>query len=175
MQENAGLTPFGNIWLDPDTCLSDFGNLYTDRSRMYDGKFDFYGAVGLQKMMIHECVHAWQHQQGISVFFKGLWLKMDLDFNNEYQYHLAPNKKLKDFNIEAQASLIEDYIFITLYRNSLSDNELAALIREDGYNNRQQLFNGTDFTGAGYTFRPSQFTLMQDVLSEFIANPNNCL
>ena len=103
MMEYAGLTPFGNIWMDPDTSLSDFSGLYTDQTRTnYDGKFGWFQAIVLQKMMIHECVHAWQHQQGIWVFFRGLLLKADLDFKNEYLYELDPNKKLKDYNIEAR-------------------------------------------------------------------------
>ena len=58
---------------------------------------------------IHEMAHVMQHQQGIRVFWCGLWLHgarlLTLGRFNPYRYVLRPGKPFSAYNIEQQAEL----------------------------------------------------------------------
>lgn len=58
---------------------------------------------------IHEMAHVMQHQQGVPVFWHGLWLHTArvLTFNrfDPYRFVLRPGKPFSAYNIEQQAEL----------------------------------------------------------------------
>ncbi|UUZ53048.1 hypothetical protein LP419_29235 [Massilia sp. H-1] len=53
---------------------------------------------------MHEMVHVWQYQLGYPVRLRGA-VRVGLS----YDYELAPDKHLSDFNMEAQGDLLADY------------------------------------------------------------------
>ena len=72
--------------------------------------------------------------------------------------------------ITAQASILEDYIFIKRYGGILKDYEMLNFISKK--ENIDQLFKNL----SGQIFLdPLRFQLLETILSDFIIDPNNCL
>ncbi|CAB5715668.1 Uncharacterised protein [Delftia tsuruhatensis] len=57
-----------------------------------------------RSIFIHEMTHIWQYQQGYPVMARGA-IRLGLD----YDYELSVDKKLSDYNMEAQGNIIADY------------------------------------------------------------------
>ena len=59
---------------------------------------------------MHELTHVWQHQNGMWVRTRGL-------FSNfaDYNYSLDSKKKLSDYGMEQQASIVADYFILKTY------------------------------------------------------------
>jgi hypothetical protein len=97
---NRCYLPFG---LQPRNCaMSPNGRIYFHPSRFED---DFSGrSHRLQHWFLHEMTHVWQHQLGYPVRTRGA-LRLGLS----YVYRLAPGRRLRDYNMEAQGNLLADW------------------------------------------------------------------
>ena len=92
--ENVAMAPNGDIYF---------------RAALY--KHDFSEESIINKhMFIHEFTHVWQHQNGMWVRTRGL-------FSNfvDYNYSLDRKKKLSDYGMEQQASIVADYFILKTY------------------------------------------------------------
>lgn len=94
--DNSGMTPSGEIYAS--------GGAYQDD---YSTK-DAY----TQGFFIHEMGHVWQYQNSIlNIIWSAVkeQIKYDLDYEKAYPYMLDADKTLTDYDIEQQASILEDY------------------------------------------------------------------
>ncbi|MDD3596822.1 hypothetical protein [Sulfuricurvum sp.] len=103
---DRGVSIDGNIGIPSDKYHPDFSTL--ESTKLAD-----------QALLIHEMTHVWQSQNGYEVLETGLTLQAmyeshrdDPTIANPYDYQLDPNKTFKDYNMEQQASMMEDY-FLT--------------------------------------------------------------
>ncbi|WP_275555999.1 hypothetical protein [Mixta sp. Marseille-Q2659] len=89
-----------------EVAMTPNGNLYFRQPHYSDDFSKEYGRI--QHWFIHEMVHVLQHQIGMNVRMRGAfsWIA-------SYNYSLPPYKKLSDFNMEQQASIISDYFCLT--------------------------------------------------------------
>ncbi|MGC8400346.1 hypothetical protein ACP3P6_02865 [Enterobacter mori] len=99
---NKSYLPFNmqsnNVAMTPN------GELYFREPHYRD---DFSTEVPRYKhWFIHEMVHVLQHQIGMNVRTRGAF-----SWAASYNYSLPPDKKLSDFGMEQQASVISDYFF----------------------------------------------------------------
>jgi hypothetical protein len=86
--DNIAITPFGEPYFNPRYFKEDFSA---------SGPSD-------QRWFMHEMVHVWQHQHGYPVAARGA-LRVGLP----YEYNLAPDTQLGDYNMEAQGEILADY------------------------------------------------------------------
>ncbi|SAK41819.1 Rhs element Vgr protein [Caballeronia temeraria] len=95
-----GYLPFG---LQPShTAMAPNGSLYFPPACFQD---DFSLCDARQQMwFIHEMTHVWQFQLGYPVRLRGA-VRIGLP----YAYTLADDKRLRDYNMEAQGNLLADY------------------------------------------------------------------
>jgi type VI secretion system secreted protein VgrG len=113
---NSGMTPNGEIYVD---------GFY---------KKDYSSVNGFGKaFFIHEMTHVWQYQLKILNPITAAItenIKHFFNYDKAYEYELAAGKDLLDYNIEQQASIIEDYFRIHIakikpfpgrMKNSLAD------------------------------------------------------
>lgn len=91
----VAMAPNGELWFRKESYLDDFSG--TNAS------------VEDQHTFIHELGHVWQHQHGQWVRMRGLF-----SWAAEYYYKLD-KKRLKDYSLEQQASIIADYWLILVY------------------------------------------------------------
>lgn len=108
---NVAMTPFGSPYFPEPLYCDDFSQ----------------AELPLQALFIHEMVHAWQHQNGVRVALRGLWLHVsswrywrqrggrprDAAANRDadggpYAYTLQTGRPLTAYNIEQQAQIVED-------------------------------------------------------------------
>jgi hypothetical protein len=99
--DNSGMTPNGEIYVD---------GIY---SADYSGE-----SPQRQAFFIHEMVHVWQYQTGIltaGVIGSAILEMIGRagDYDSAYPYVLDSSKDLTDYNLEQQASIVEDYFRIT--------------------------------------------------------------
>lgn len=87
--DNTAMAPDGNIYFPPP--------IYKD---------DFTMTISGMALLLHEMTHVWQVQKGVWLIMQRLWE------GGDYEYVLDPNKKLQDYKIEEQGSIIEDYYLI---------------------------------------------------------------
>ena len=90
---------------------------------------------------IHEMVHVLQHQLGYPVKWRGT-----IRLGVGYEYTLAADKRLSDYNMEAHGDIVEDYFA----RTELND---PSVIKQKS--NRD----------------PGLIPLYRTVLADFLANP----
>jgi len=132
-----------------DVVMTPNGNIYYPEGLFRD---DFSatgpGDINL-RIFIHEMAHVWQHQRGYSVKSSGIF---SFD-KSRYRYELNENKRLSDYNMEAQANLLSDY-FLLLKFGELGSRYLF----EPTYKNREQ---------------GVLLPLYKSVLSDFISNPHD--
>ena len=95
LPEGTAMAPNGNLYMPG--CYKDD---YSQEPVMWQGTF------------IHEMTHVWQFQnkilQPIAEAFK-LTLKHDFNYTAAYAYTLDGKKDLLDYNMEQQASIVQDY------------------------------------------------------------------
>jgi hypothetical protein len=94
--DNSGMTPRGEIYA---------------AGAAYDDDYSRENAE-TQGFFIHEMAHVWQHQNGILHVVLSAVLEQiqhDFDYEKAYPYMLDANKTLTDYDIEQQASILEDY------------------------------------------------------------------
>lgn len=94
--DNTLMTPNGEIYAPPNVYSSDYA------SESNDFKATF----------IHEMCHVWQWQRNIKNVKTAAiieWAWHGGDYNEAYYYKLEEYKDLKEFGLEQQAAIIEDY------------------------------------------------------------------
>ena len=95
-QPHVAMAPNGNIYFPPKLYRSDFSTAaHKDRH-----------------WFMHEMVHVWQHQLGYPVMLRGA-IRLFLN----YGYALSMNKRLHDYNMEAQGELLADYFALRFLRD----------------------------------------------------------
>jgi hypothetical protein len=103
--KNCAMTPNGHLYFHASCFLDDYAQ----------------ASVTNQHWFMHEMVHVWQHQLGYPVRLRGA-VRIGLSYN----YQLAMDKTLADFNMEAQGDLLADY-FVLKHLGS------AAAMRQPRY------------------------------------------
>ncbi|MCR0999499.1 Uncharacterised protein [Serratia rubidaea] len=98
--------PFG--LQNPAYAMAPNGELWF-RKEMYQADFS-KAILTYQLTFIHEMAHVWQFQQGMWVRLRGL-----LSWVADYKYRFDGRKKLKDYSMEQQASIIADYWLLKRY------------------------------------------------------------
>ena len=98
---NSGMTPNGEIYVD--------GAYSADYSAESPQRQAFF---------IHEMVHVWQYQNGIltaGVIGSAILEIIGRlgDYDSAYSYVLDASNDLTDYNLEQQASIVEDYFRLT--------------------------------------------------------------
>ena len=107
---NSGMTPNGEIYV----------------SGVYKKDYSSQSA-SMQAFFIHEMVHVWQYQLKIlSPVTAAITesIKHFFDYSKAYEYTLDGTKDLLDYNIEQQASIVEDYFRISIAGISLNPGRL---------------------------------------------------
>lgn len=94
------------------SAMAPNGHLYMHK--LYS---DDYGAENAyaQGLFIHEMTHVWQHQNKVFKPFRAgakLMLKHKFNYTAAYPYRLAEGKDLTDYNMEQQASIVQDYFLL---------------------------------------------------------------
>ena len=92
---NSGMTPNGEIYIDG----------------VYKNDYSLE-AYSLRIFFIHEIAHVWQYQNNVlSPIWSAIgdFFEESFNYNNAYKYKLDKGKDLVDYDIEQQASIIEDY------------------------------------------------------------------
>ncbi len=110
--KNCAMTPNGSLYFHSSCCLLDFSS----------------GSEHARHWFMHEMAHVWQHQLGYHVRLRGA-LRIGLS----YEYRLAMDKTLADFNMEAQGDLLADY-FVLKHLGS------ASAMRQPRYANDLPLY-----------------------------------
>ncbi|AVR02338.1 hypothetical protein [Pluralibacter gergoviae] len=88
-----------------DVAMTPNGEIYYRDPHYRD---DFSTEVPRYKhWFIHEMVHVLQHQVGMNVRTRGAF-----SWAASYEYSLPSDKKLADFGMEQQASIVSDYFFL---------------------------------------------------------------
>lgn len=106
----------GGYWLlfgfqSEDTAVTPNGEMYFPGNNF---KEDYSNKdISTQGWFIHEMTHVWQYQLDYPV----KWVRTPRP-NMSYDYTLAPDKKLCDYNMEAQGDIIADY-FLAAFRNAI--------------------------------------------------------
>lgn len=105
-QKFVGFHPAG-------TAMAPNGNLF-----MYGCYQDDYSqhSVMTQSLFIHEMTHVWQYQNKVlAPIAEAVKLNLEHKFNYlaAYPYTLDSKKDLLDYNMEQQASIVQDYFAIT--------------------------------------------------------------
>lgn len=127
--KNIAMTPNGEIYFREPYYKDDFST----------------ANPGDMHWFIHEMVHVLQHQLGMNVRIRGAF-----SWAASYNYSLPPGKKLSEFGMEQQASIISDYYYLENY--GLGDF------------NRISGFQGI--------IGPDVLIKYQEALSLFISNPS---
>jgi hypothetical protein len=101
---SSGMTPRGEIYV----------------AGIYTADFSL-ASPSLKAFFIHEMAHVWQHQTGIlTLGVIGSAIAQMIgragDYESAYPYVLSKQKDLIDYNLEQQASILEDYFRITRLR-----------------------------------------------------------
>jgi hypothetical protein len=113
-----GYFPFG--LQDARTAVTPNGEMYFPPLKFLE---DFSTSNDLNKCwFMHEMTHVWQHQLGYWVMFRGAF-RPGLD----YKYTLDAQRKLCDYNMEAQGDILADYFALKFLNNpSAVRNQLSA-------------------------------------------------
>jgi hypothetical protein len=96
-------------YMTPDDHMYAPGDLYEDDF----SRTDPY----LQATMVHEMTHVWQHQSGMDMISAGLitFKAFDGDYGAAYPYSLVAGRDLTEYNVEQQATIVEDWFLIATY------------------------------------------------------------
>jgi len=137
MQKNdVAMTPNGNIYYPEGMFQEDFSSVGANDPDL--------------RIFIHEMVHVWQYQHGYHVKLNGVF-----SFNkSRYSYELSEDRKLADYNMEAQADLIADYFLLLKFGDA------------GGYHLFESRYRCSDCTD-------DLIRRYKAVLSEFILNPHD--
>lgn len=96
---------------DKDTAVTPNGELYMPEKLF---QFDYSVAdIDEQRLFVHEMVHVWQYQLGYAI--KRVRAPQP---NMSYRYMLSQERRLRDYNMEAQGNLVADYSLLRWRSNS---------------------------------------------------------
>ncbi len=100
--DDTYMTPENDMFAPGDLYLADFAA----------PEIEPYTASTL----VHEMTHAWQHQSGLDLVAAGAitFAATGGDYQQAYGYTLDPAKDLIDYNVEQQASIVEDWYLLTI-------------------------------------------------------------
>ena len=94
---------------DDDIAMTPNGELYFNPKRF---KEDFStSSFGDSLWFMHEMVHVWQYQLGYPVKLRGA-VRIGLS----YSYALGADKRLTDYDMEAQGNILSDYWALKNFR-----------------------------------------------------------
>jgi hypothetical protein len=115
---NEGYFPLG--LQDARTAVTPNGEMYFPPLKFLE---DFSTSNDLNKCwFMHEMTHVWQHQLGYWAMFRGAF-RPGLD----YKYTLDAQRKLCDYNMEAQGDILADYFALKFLNNpNAVKNQLSA-------------------------------------------------
>ena len=118
--EGAAMVPNGNIYMLDDRM----------RNRTFDGSPDKDTGI-----FIHEMTHVWQHQQGVSLPLSALaaYIENGFDYAACYEYCVDKYAKFDDYNIEQQASIVENIYnmrYVTKPEDIASDSDYCTALRK---------------------------------------------
>ena len=104
---------FGGMdFLPEGTAMAPNGNLFMPGCYCNDySAKDFH----TQSLFIHEMTHVWQYQNKVLapiVEAAKLNVKYKFNYNAAYAYALDAKKDLLDYNMEQQASIVQDYFLL---------------------------------------------------------------
>lgn len=90
----VAMTPNGELYFRGDDYKDDFSRLKSDAA-----------------WLMHELTHAWQHQSGRSVLFRGISEQTQEFFGHSaYRYgQVDPSRRFATYKNEQQAAMVEDY------------------------------------------------------------------
>jgi len=96
--------------LHVDNSARTFGNsIYMHN--LYQEDFS-KASLPMQGLFIHEMTHVWQFQNRVmNLSLKDVW-NMVSHRKDAYEYTLDKNKDLKDYGIEQQASIVQEYFLM---------------------------------------------------------------
>lgn len=97
----SGMTPNGHVYACGDAHRSDYAACDIDRRAFF----------------IHEMAHVWQHQNRVlrvRASAVRLMIRHGFRYARAYRYTLARDRDLLDYNLEQQATIIEDYYRVIL-------------------------------------------------------------
>lgn len=144
--DNTFMTPNGEIYAPPNVYSND-----------YSGESEEFKAV-----IIHEMSHVWQWQRNIknvrtSAIGEVIWHLGDYDA--AYYYKLQEYTDLKEFGLEQQATIIEDYyrVFITSRLTFATDVKGKT--------------RNLNFADPNYSVKETK-RLLQQAMSKFTTDPN---
>ena len=126
---NTAMAPDGGMYFNPKRFSEDFSNPEN---------------ISNQWWFMHEMIHIWQYQLGYSVKWRGV-IRIGLS----YDYTLAPEKRLSDYNMEAQGNIIADYFLLKFL--GLQDQLSEKKYQKD----------------------PNALSLLESVLADFLKDPKN--
>lgn len=93
----VAMAPDGQLWFRPE-----------------DYRADFTETLGSCAWLVHELVHAWQHQQGRPVLWRGLCEQLGRPWRNPYRYGAPdPARPFHRLLHEQQAAMVEDWFLLT--------------------------------------------------------------
>lgn len=127
--DDIAMTPNGEMYFNPKHFKEDFSNP---------------ADLGGQRWFIHEMTHVWQHQLGYPVKWRGA-VRLGLS----YRYALDMEKRLSDYNMEAQGNILADY-FVVKHRG-----RQRAMYEEQ------------------YWYDENALALLEAVLSDFLEEPES--
>lgn len=88
---NTAMAPNGELWFRSEKYERDYSVAPADRMHLF----------------IHEMAHVWQYQKGMWVRSRGIF-----SWAADYHYTLDDSRKLDDYTMEQQASIVSDYWLI---------------------------------------------------------------
>ena len=144
--DNTFMTPNGEIYAPPNVYSSDYG-----------GESD-----ELKAIIIHEMTHIWQWQRNIKnvkTAAAGEFIWHGLDYDAAYYYKLQEYVDLKEFGLEQQATIVEDYyrVFITPRLTFTTDAKGKT--------------RNLNFSDPNYSIKETK-RLLEQAMSKFTTNPN---
>lgn len=114
---NRRFLPFG---LQPrQVCMTPNGQMYFSAACFQD---DYSQQdCSARHWFMHEMAHVWQHQLGYPVMLRGA-IRLGLS----YAYTLSDDKRLCDYNMEAQGDLLADYFVLKFAEPAGAEADIAA-------------------------------------------------
>lgn len=115
------------VFLDQsDNAMTPNGNMYFSKASVWSKDFSLEDS-GTRKFLMHELTHAWQYQTGKTIPTEALdnYVSYDFDYWSSYKYALNDHKLFSDFNIEQQASMIENYVEKRYDLAEMLDSQMA--------------------------------------------------
>lgn len=109
----------------PDSGMTPHGAIYASDTAYHD---DYSKeSASTQGFFIHEMGHVWQYQNGVlNPIWSALKIQISHSFNYgaAYAYRLDAGKTLINYNMEQQASILEDYFRVVLRDIGFRDDRI---------------------------------------------------